>query len=108
MAGPSQIPDSPWSLRTGHIHLVQLWRFGKLRMSPPLAAQNISQLALGVDDRGYEWDLPICLGRIALVHEMTVSPLGHCRHIGGALTRFSDRVRGRPNLRRATTPNAES
>ncbi len=31
-------------------------------------------------------------------------PLGHCRHIGGARTSSSDRVRGRPNLHRSTTP----
>jgi hypothetical protein len=45
-----------------------------------------------------EWksQSPTCTGEIALVREMTVSPLSHCRHIGAALARFSDRVRGRP------------
>ncbi len=43
-------------------------------------------------------------GHPVLVHKTTESPLGHCRHIGGAHTRFSHRVRRRPNLLRSTTP----
>ena len=43
-------------------------------------------------------------GHIDRMHKTTESPLGHCRHIGGARTSVSDRVRERPNLHRSTTP----